>query len=307
MNSIEDLLRRTFADRAQDVTEPPPVPAAPPRRRRSLVVLTAAAAAAVLVGTTLALHGAGPGAPDPSTATARPHRFRPAPLVSTDGRTRAVLDWVPAWAPTTATGYEVTPFLQARFYGYEDGEYAAIAIGKGDCKALQRPPTLEINLNWEMALVNVGLQYCRPLPGGGSVGIVMGGVSHAETAMQRMVHSIRFGQRDEIAAPIGFADGTTVNRMSIGAVYESRSRWQANVTGTDGTELYAGPAPYPLHVNRKVGGRPAEVFEHYGESIVRIMLSPTVWSSTASRKHDRTFAVAAGLHLGAVPDYPWVH
>ena len=305
MSPIEDLLRQTFADRAQDVTEPPLLPATQRRRTRwTLVVAGAAAAAAVLVGSTVALHGAGSRAAAPKQPTPA---FTPTKITTTDGRTSAVLDWVPAWTPTTASGYEVTPYLQARFYGFYDGEFAAIAIGKGDCTALRKFSGLAVNLKWDQAVANILPDYCRPLPGGGSLGIVMGGVSHAEAAMQRMADSVRFGRRDEIALPIGFGDGTAANRMSVGAVYEARSRWEGNVTGSDGTDLYAEPSMGGLQGKQTVGGRPADVVSHGNPTTVWIMLSPTVLSGTSASHRDRAVAVAAGLHLGAVPDYPWVH
>jgi hypothetical protein len=323
MSPIEDLLRQTFADRAQDVTEPPPLPARHPEARqrwRGVTILAgAAAAAAVLVGSTVVYNAARSGGtavsrPSPSAAALR---FVPAPITSTGDRTSAVIGWAPTWTPVPPTGYEVTRDLQARFYGFQDGTFAAVAIGRGNCAALLAfKDEFRVNLQWDLA-VDTGRQFgfvlCRPLPAGGSLGVVIAGTRGAQAAAEarRVADSVRTGRRDEIALPAGYQDGTGVYRLTVGAAWEARSSWAGNVENSDGSGFYIGPPQDEFRPNQTVGGRPAWVNDSDGPpsptTIVLMLLSPRVWTSTIAPTHARAVAVAAGLQLGSVPDYPWLH
>jgi hypothetical protein len=325
MTPIEDLLRQTFTEHAQDVTGPPLLPASPTggRHGRNVAILAGAAAvAAVLVGSTVALDGGGSG--PTTTAAAKPAlRFTPAPITSAEHHTSAVFRWAATWTPAPASGYEVTEDLQARFFGEEAGHFAAVAIGRGDCTALERfRDEFDVNLRWNLDLGRTAdgksAELCRRLPGGGSLGVVIHGVPTAQAAAEarRVADSVRPGRAEEIALPVSFPAGSTTTRMTVRSIGRDSSqwygrRWDGNIDDSTGAGVYVGPVPEQSQFNATVGGRPAQVNDYTdGPSpftMVRLLLRPAIWTNTTAPEHARAIEVAAHLDLGAVPDYPWVH
>ena len=64
-----------------------------------------------------------------------------------------------------------------------------------------------------------------------------------------------------------------------------------------------GPAP-----NETVGGRPAQVNDYDDPApMTMVRILPDGVDQHVARTHARAIEVAAGLRLGAVPDYSWVH
>jgi hypothetical protein len=312
MIPVEDLLRQTFAEREGDVEDVPLLPAPPRRPRRAGVVLAGAAAVAVvLVGTTVAIashrsasdRGTRAGPASPSAATLR---YAPAPIVSARNRTSAILTWAPTWTPAAESGREVTSTMQSRFYGWEDGRFAAVTVGRGDCASLQRTSGFTTVLRRDQALANSSGGLCRALPGGGALDVRIAGAADPVVEARRIADSIRTGRRDEVALPVSLRAGTVISRLSATGVWEARSRWEGNITTADGTDVYVGPQPEPLRPNQTVGGRRVRVDDYPSiGTMVRFDLAPAVWTNVLGHDHDRTVAIAAGLHLGPIPDYPW--
>jgi hypothetical protein len=306
MNPMEDLLRHVFAERALEVTQPPPLPA-PSRRSRAPVILAGTAAVVVvLVGSTLTF---GHLRSDTPTPPAKPTlRFTPAPITSAHNRTSAVIDWAPTVTPEPPSGYEVTTNYQARIYGFENTRFAAVAIGRGSCASLRRTGTTQVVLRWEQMVTNAGSVVCRALPGGGTLAVAVGGaVSDATEQAGAVADSVRPGRRDEVVLPVSLPAGSAPNRLTVTAPYEARTRWAGNITGSGGADLYIGPPPETPQPNQTLGGRPAQVNDYGSTTMVRIMLSPTVYTNVIARTHAQAVAIGAGLRLGAVPEYPWVH
>jgi hypothetical protein len=310
MTSMEDLLRATFAEHEPDMDGVPlRTPAPAPRRpgRLAVVLAGAAAAAAVLIGTTLAV-GAHRPAPAPAAPSGTLQRFVPAPVTSAGNRTGGFLTWAPTWTPAPETGRDILPtLLQVRYYGWEDGTFAAVAVGRGDCKALARPSGLTTAFRWDALSMPVGEgPLCRALPGGGSVGVVIRGVDDPSAQASRLIASIRTGRHDEVALPVSLPAGSVITRLGTDGVFEARTRWQGNITTHDGTDLYIGPPPEPFLPNKTVNGRRLRVdtYPSVG-TMVRLELSPTVWVNLIAHDYDRTVALGASLRLGPIPDYPW--
>ena len=305
MTAMEDLLRRTFADRERDVDDLPlPAAGGPRRPRRTVVVLAGAAAAAlVLIGSAATLGNHRATGPTPAGTGLR---YAPAPVVSAGGRTSGVLTWAPTWTPVAETYREIQPTLQARIYGREDGRFASVTVGRGDCVSLQRLSTLRVADRHDQAVMNARSALCRALPGGGALDIRIAGIADAAGIARRIADSVRTGRRDEVALPASLPAGGVV-RLGVGAQWEHPSRWDGNITFADGTDFYIGPPPEKTVPNTTVGGRPAWVEDSSSGTIVRIVPTPALWTSTANLKHDRAVAMAAGLVLGAIPDYSWLH
>ena len=117
---------------------------------------------------------------------------------------------------------------------------------------------------------------CRPLPGGGALEVrVIGAAGDPAAEARRIADSIRTGRRDETALPVSLPAGTVIHRLSVGAVWEDRSRWEGNITTADGTDVYVGP-PDAAKLNQTVAGRPARVADLHGSTIVQMDLSPTL-------------------------------
>lgn len=310
MTVVEDLLRRTFADRERDLDGMAPSLAAARersrrRRRRQAAVLAAAAAAVVAVaaGSTVALTDRAQ--PGPPAATARPTpapgdlpAFREASFSRADGRTRTAIHWAPTWLPGELgeTGRLVTNSLQIRTYGRIGGGPVVRVLGtvEGcppdlDLDGRSRVPGTEgvvagkqawsysfrraprIGAAYLPSLTDPGHLVCVVVRGGGFWAFVTGTADTAADA-RRVVASVRAGGPAEVVVRISTSD--YVDGVSVGTTGDS-GRPTPRLGTANGDAVLGPPDPDAPAPNITVDGRPAHLTVSASKgAVLRIPLGP---------------------------------
>ena len=297
MTEVEDLLRRTVADRERDLDGAAPslagVRERSRRRRRghAAVLAGAAAVAAVLAGTTVALTGgpqgpatvAPPAGDGPTSAPGRLPPFRYAPFTSGEGRTSAVVRWAPTWLPDgiRETGRVVSNALQVRTYG-RNGQGPAVRVmslfegchDEIDLDGESRVPGVAAVVDGTAAWVwsferapEWGRRYLPALAGSGHLACVPvdgGGLwalvtGTADTAADalRIVGSVRAADPAEVAVRISVTDVTDGVAVHAGDGGTGRLTL---LLGTGNAVVELGPPdPDGPPPNTTVDGRPAHL------------------------------------------------
>lgn len=295
MTEVEDLLRRTFADRERDLDGAAPSLAgvrerSRRRRGRAAVLAGAAAVAAVLAGTTVVLTAgqqdpatvAAPAGDDPTSAPGELPPFEYRPFTSGEGRTSAVIRWRPTWLPDgiTETGRMVSNAWQVRSYG-RNGQGPAVRV----MSTLEGCPD-EMDLDgktgvpgvaavaggmparvWSFQRAPLGMRYlpalagsghlaCVRVDGGGFWALVTGTADTAADAV-RVTGSVRATDPAEVAVRISVTDVTDGVAVHTGDGGTGRL---TVLLGTGNAVVDLGPPdPDGPPPNTTVDGRPAHL------------------------------------------------
>jgi hypothetical protein len=274
MTEVEDLLRRTFADRERDLDGAAPslagVRERSRRRRRghAAVLAGAVAVTAVLAGTTVALTAgprgpapvAAPAGEDPTSAPGGLPPFRAAPFTYGEGRTSAVVRWAPTWLPDgiRETGRMVSNSWQIRNYG-RNGQAPVVRVmatfegcpDEIDLDGRSGVPGVAAVAGGTPARVwsfqqapTLGVRYLPALAGSGHlacVRVASGGfwalvTGTADTAADavRVTGSVRAADPAEVAVRISVAD------IPDGAAYADGIAVHGGDGGTGGLTVVLG-------------------------------------------------------------------